>query len=58
MENIPDYSRLEYPTPPKAVILGTVVFYPSLIFFFFSNIFRMDLNLNFSSIVYILLLLP
>lgn len=35
MENIPDYSRLEYPTPPKAVSLGTVVFYPSLIFFFF-----------------------
>ena len=61
MENIPDYSRLGYPTLPKAVSLGTVVFYPSLIFFsffFFSSIFRMDSNLIFSSIAYILLLLP
>ena len=29
------YSRLEYPTPPKAVSLGTVVFYSSLIFLSF-----------------------
>ena len=37
------YSRLEYPTPPKAVSLGTVVFYPSLIFFFkyFQNGFQL-----------------
>ena len=54
METIPDYSTLEYPIPLKAVSLGTVVFYPSLIFFFFffPSIFRMDSNLNVSSLAY------
>ena len=47
MENIPDYSRLEHPTPLKAVSVGTVVFYPSLIFFFFFKYFQNGFQLKF-----------